>query len=94
LVEKKKNIFNESINSIEDVSKSRIKSFLIEPLKMGFIYFAILFSIILFVKLVNHLATEDAFFILNIYDVLISTIGFLLGFVLEFALQLRKRIRK
>ena len=94
MVAKKKNIFNESIDSIEDISKSRIKSFLIEPLKMGFLYFAILFSIILFVKLVNYLATEDSFFILNIYDVLISVIGFMLGYVLEFALQLRKRIRK
>ena len=94
MVAKKKNFFNESIDSIEDISKSRIKSFLIEPLKMGFLYFAILFSIILFVKLVNYLGTEDSFFILNIYDVIISAIGFMLGYVLEFALQLRKRIRK
>ena len=94
MVAKKKNIFNDSIDSIEDISKSRIKSFLIEPLKMGFLYFAILFSIILFVKLVNYLGTEDSFFILNIYDVIISAIGFMLGYVLEFALQLRKRIRK
>ncbi len=91
---KKKGIFNESIDSIEDITQNRIKSFLIEPLKMGFLYFAILFSIILFVKLVNHLATEDSFFVLNIYDVLISVIGFMLGYVLEFSLQLRKKIKK
>ena len=90
----KKNFFEESVNSIEEITKSRIKSFLIEPLKMGFLYFAILFSIILFVKLVNYLATEGAFFILNIYDVMISVIGFSLGYILEFSIQLRKRIKK
>jgi ABC-type protease/lipase transport system fused ATPase/permease subunit len=89
-----KDFLKESINSIEDITKNRVKSFLIEPFKMGFLYFAILFSIILFVKLVNYLATEGSFFILNIYDVMISVIGFSLGYILEFTLQLRKRIRK
>ncbi len=89
-----KESFEESVNSIEETTKSKINSFLVKPIKMGFLYFAILFSIILFVKMVNYLSAENAFFVLNIYDVLISIVGFSLGFILEFALQLRKRIGK
>ncbi len=88
-----KNLFDESVTSSKKTVERKIKLFFLEPLKTGFYSFAIFFSIILFVKLVNYLLSENAFFLLNIYDVMISVIGFSLGFILEFVLQLRKRIK-
>jgi hypothetical protein len=58
---------------------------------MGFLSFAILFSIILFVKLINYVAASESIFVITIYDVMIAVIGFGLGFLLELTLQIRKR---
>jgi len=86
-----KKIFENSIESTQVVGKSKIKSFLLIPIKMGFLSFSILFSIIIFVKLINYLATTESIFVISIYDIMISIIGFGLGFLLELSLQIRKR---
>lgn len=86
-----KKIFENSLESSQSVLKSRFNSYLLTPIKMGFLSFSILFSIILFVKLINYLAATETIFVISIYDIMISIIGFALGFLLELTLQIRKR---
>ena len=86
-----KKILENSIESSQSVLKGKFNSFLFTPIKMGFFSFSILFSILLFVKLLNYLAAPESIFVINIYDVMISVIGFGLGFLLELTLQIRKR---
>lgn len=86
-----KKILENSLDSSQSILKSKINSFLLTPIKMGFFSFSILFSIILFVKLLNYFAAPESIFVISIYDVMISVIGFGLGFLLELTLQIRKR---
>ncbi|MEE9430294.1 MAG: hypothetical protein V3V16_04590 [Melioribacteraceae bacterium] len=86
-----KKIFENSIESSQSISKSKFKSFFLLPTRMGFLSFAILFSIIVFVKLINYVGATDSIFVIGIYDIMISIIGFGLGFLLELSLQIRKR---
>ncbi|MCP5063940.1 MAG: hypothetical protein GY936_15950 [Ignavibacteriae bacterium] len=86
-----KKIFENSIDPSRSIYKSKFISYLLNPIKMGFFSFSILFSIILFVKLLNYFAAPESIFVINIYDVMISVIGFGLGFLLELTLQIRRK---
>lgn len=69
-----------------DESKSQffisLKKYLIFPLKAGFYGFALVFSIILFLKLLSFLFGINEAFNLDLMDVMLSSVGFFLMFLI------------
>jgi len=84
---------NEIMNSIpstndENVVESKsqffisLKKYLIFPIKAGFYGFALVFSIILFLKLLSFLFGINEVFTLDLMDVMLSSVGFFLMFLI------------
>jgi uncharacterized protein YacL len=73
---------------------NRFKLFALRPIIIGLFAFSIFFTTILVTKVVTYLLVENSIFNLNIYDVLFSSIGFVLGFLIEFLLQIRRTLLK
>ena len=84
---------NEIMNSIpstndENVVESKsqffisLKKYLIFPIKAGFYGFALVFSIILFLKLLSFLFGINEVFKLDLMDVMLSSVGFFLMFLI------------
>ena len=84
---------NEIMNSIpstndENVVESKsqffisLKKYLIFPIKAGFYGFALVFSIILFLKLISFLLGINEVFKLDLMDVMLSSVGFFLMFLI------------
>jgi len=84
---------NEIMNSIpstndENVVESKsqffisLKKYLIFPIKAGFYGFALVFSIILFLKLISFLFGINEVFTLDLMDVMLSSVGFFLMFLI------------
>jgi len=84
---------NEIMNSIpstndENVVESKsqffisLKKYLIFPIKAGFYGFALVFSIILFLKLISFLFGINEVFKLDLMDVMLSSVGFFLMFLI------------
>jgi len=59
-----------------------LKKYLIFPIKAGFYGFALVFSIILFLKLISFLLGINEVFKLDLIDVMISSVGFFLMFLI------------
>jgi len=84
---------NEIMNSIpstndENVVESKsqflisLKKYLIFPIEAGFYGFALVFSIILFLKLLSFLFGINEVFTLDLMDVMLSSVGFFLMFLI------------
>ncbi len=59
-----------------------LKKYLIFPIKAGFYGFALVFSIILFLKLISFLFGINEVFKLDLMDVMLSSVGFFLMFLI------------
>jgi len=71
-------------NVVESKSQFLIslKKYLIFPIKAGFYGFALVFSIILFLKLLSFLFGINEVFTLDLMDVMLSSVGFFLMFLI------------
>lgn len=71
-------------NILENKSRFFIglKKYLIFPIKAGFYGFALVFSIILFLKLLSFLFGINEAFNLDLMDVMLSSVGFFLMFLI------------
>lgn len=59
-----------------------LKKYLIFPIKAGFYGFSLVFSIILFLKLLTFLFGVNEVFNLDLMDVMLSSVGFFLMFLI------------
>jgi hypothetical protein len=72
----------------EDIDESKsqffigLKKYLIFPIKAGFYGFSLVFSIILFLKLLTFLFGINEVFNLDLMDVMLSSVGFVLMFLI------------
>lgn len=83
-------------NSEENIMDSKpqifevIKRYIILPFKEGIYGFALVFSVILMVKLLSYVLNINETFELDFMDVLLSLVGFLFMFLIYFLKKLQK----
>ena len=71
------------INETKQLGNNKLKTLLLEPLKSGLFGFAIFFTILLSVKLFSYLIGTYNTFVVEITDIELSSIGFVLLFLIR-----------
>lgn len=74
----------ETVENKENNVKRGAKSYVFIPLKSGIFGFATFFTILVITKLISYAIGTAEYFLIDVYDVLLSGIGFILGFLIRF----------
>ncbi len=81
---------NEGINSIQ--INSKMKSFFIRPCANGLCGFFLFFLLILFMKFLQQIFGAESVVTIEIEDILLSVIGFILLFLIAFLKNFRENV--
>lgn len=72
--------------------KSKFNCYLVKPLCAGILGFSLFLSIIILVKFLSYSLGYQKIFTVDIYDVILSGLGFVLAFLIRFIDNFKKSI--